>query len=113
LQSAPRSLAIGTFERRGFPEPIREVRACVIDSPTSKPIVSSASFTRLARTEVRADGVGVLLAILGNTATACWWMASNFVVAYSMTEIDLGARRCQWHRPCRRRQIFDRRTTVR
>jgi SHS family lactate transporter-like MFS transporter len=24
-------------------------------------------------------------AILGNTATACWWMASNFVVAYSMT----------------------------
>ena len=25
------------------------------------------------------------LAILGNTATACWWMASNFVVAYSMT----------------------------
>jgi MFS transporter, SHS family, lactate transporter len=25
------------------------------------------------------------LAILGNTMTACWWMASNFVVAYSMT----------------------------
>jgi SHS family lactate transporter-like MFS transporter len=25
------------------------------------------------------------LAILGNTLTACWWMASNFVVAYSMT----------------------------
>jgi MFS transporter, SHS family, lactate transporter len=24
-------------------------------------------------------------AILGNTATACWWMASNFIVAYSMT----------------------------
>ena len=23
--------------------------------------------------------------MLGNTATACWWMASNFVVAYSMT----------------------------
>ena len=25
------------------------------------------------------------LAILGNTATACWWMASSFVVAYSIT----------------------------
>ena len=25
------------------------------------------------------------LAILGNTVTACWWMASNFIVAYSMT----------------------------
>ena len=25
------------------------------------------------------------LAILGNTMTACWWMASNFIVAYSMT----------------------------
>jgi len=25
------------------------------------------------------------LAILGNTATACWWMASNFVIAYSIT----------------------------
>ena len=24
-------------------------------------------------------------AILGNTATACWWMASSFVVAYSIT----------------------------
>jgi SHS family lactate transporter-like MFS transporter len=24
-------------------------------------------------------------AILGNTLTACWWMASNFIVAYSMT----------------------------
>jgi len=25
------------------------------------------------------------LAILGNTATACWWMASSFVVAYSIS----------------------------
>jgi SHS family lactate transporter-like MFS transporter len=24
-------------------------------------------------------------AMLGNTLTACWWMASNFIVAYSMT----------------------------
>jgi MFS transporter, SHS family, lactate transporter len=41
---------------------------------------------RAEKREVKVPLLSIFkLSILGNTATACWWMASNFVVAYSMT----------------------------
>ena len=41
---------------------------------------------RAERREVKVPLFSILKpAILGNTATACWWMASSFVVAYSIT----------------------------
>jgi MFS transporter, SHS family, lactate transporter len=41
---------------------------------------------RAERREVKVPLISIFKpAILGNTATACWWMASSFVVAYSMT----------------------------
>src|ERR1700757_5045052 len=41
---------------------------------------------RAEKREVKVPLLSIFkLAILGNTMTACWWMASNFIVAYSMT----------------------------
>jgi MFS transporter, SHS family, lactate transporter len=41
---------------------------------------------RASRREVKVPLFSIFkLTILGNTLTACWWMASNFIVAYSMT----------------------------
>ena len=41
---------------------------------------------RAEKREVKVPLLSIFkIDMLGNTATACWWMASNFVVAYSMT----------------------------